>query len=224
MRRSLPRRPRTITRSAMELLGCGMPLLDRKAARAHVATGERSGHARPAKERDAASRPRRAIQSGADGRGGRRSRSKIHRRHAHERLHVPLDRYRRRDGHHDPRSGYRPVAREIDSRGRAGAGHFGPRRPRRHGHGAADIRQRLRGQIYGLARQLPAEADDVDLHVARQRVDQFRDARSHGRETERRGAAARVPGRPAYRPTSGRIGKSMSSIELLVRTHAIRSR
>ena len=73
-------------------------------------------------------------------------------------------------------------------------------------------------QLDGLARELSAEADDVDLHVAGQCFDQLRDARSDGREAERRGACGANSGPTSFRPTSGRTGKSTCSTELLVRS------
>ncbi len=42
----------------------------------------------------------------------------------------------------------------------AGDRHFGSRRPRRPGNRPADVRQRLRGPTFRVARQLPATTDD----------------------------------------------------------------
>ena len=77
-------------------------------------------------------------------------------------------------------------------------GHFRPRRSRRYGYCTPHVREWLCGTNLRFARQLPTATDDVDLHVTRQRVDQFRHARSHGRETDRRSATPRVSRRPAY--------------------------
>ena len=89
--------------------------------------------------------------------------------------------------------------------GRAGAGHFGARRARGHGHRPADVCQRLRGPVDGLARELPAAADDEHLHVARVGVDRFRVAGGDARQAARGRAATQVSGRPADRPRNGRI-------------------
>ena len=209
----------------MELLGCGVPLfIEKPIAITSQQANDLVTLARQ-KNVDAAGWPCRAIQSGTHGRGGRCSRSEIHRSHSHQRLHVSLDRYRRRDGHDDPRSGYRAVAREVDGRStcrrwafRCSGGHEDMATAR------LTFASGCVAQSDGLASQLPAEADDVDLHVARQRVDQLRDARSDGRETERRGSAARVSRRSAFGRRAGVLERACVRPSCSCGRSAMRSR